>query len=118
MPFREDTMGYYLFQGNYAASSIKAMINQPQDRSIQVEKLLATVGGKLHHFFFSLGESDFVILLEAPDEGAVMAVSMAVGASGGISNIKTTKLISAAEAMAAMGKAQSIKYVAPGGAAG
>jgi uncharacterized protein with GYD domain len=107
-------MAYYLLQGNYAAASIKAMIGEPQDRGVQAKSLITSLGGTLHHFFFSFGETDFVILCELPDETAAMSVSMAVGATGAVMNYKTTKLISASDAQAAMRKAQSAKYSTPG----
>lgn len=106
-------MAYYLLQANYATASIKAMVDKPQDRAAQAQKLIESAGGKQHHFFFALGESDFVILCEMPDDIAVTALSMAVGASSAIHGFKTTKLLTAADAMAAMSKAQSIKYSPP-----
>ena len=63
-----------------------------------------------------MGENDWVILCEAPDDITAAAISMAVGASGAITGSKTTKLMTAAEAMTAMGKAKAIAYTAPGSA--
>ena len=106
-------MGFYLMQGNYTAASIKAMVDNPQDRGAKAETLFATAGGKLHHFFFAIGESDWIILGEAPDDVTAAAISMAVGASGVMVGLKTTKLMTIADAMSAMGKAKSITYEAP-----
>ena len=106
-------MGFYLMQGNYAAASIKAMVDNPHDRGAKIEKLFATAGGRAHHVFFAIGECDWVILGEAPDDVTAAAISMAVGASGAVVGLKTTKLMTIADAMSAMGKAKSITYEAP-----
>jgi uncharacterized protein with GYD domain len=106
-------MGFYLMQGNYTVPSVKAMIGTPRDRSEAVAKTFQSAGGKLLHFFFAMGESDWIILCEAPDDVTAAAISMAVSASGGVSNFKTTKLITTAEAMAAMSKAASASYSPP-----
>jgi hypothetical protein len=46
---------------------------KPQDRRGPVGKLLETVGGKLHHYFFAFGEYDVVLLYEAPDHTSAAA---------------------------------------------
>ncbi len=71
------------------------MLGNPHDRSAAVEKLMTSAGGKLHHFFFALGENDWVILCEAPDDITAAAISIAVGASGAVTGGKTTKLMTA-----------------------
>lgn len=108
-------MPYYLFQGRYTAAAIKAMVDNPQDREAAAKKLIAAVGGKLHYFFFSFGQDDFVALIEAPDDNAMAAGALAIGASGAFSGGATTKLMTAKEAMEAMALAQKAgaKYKAP-----
>ncbi len=110
-------MSHYLIEGSYTGASAKAMVASPADRSVQAKSLVESLGGTFHHFFFVLGDSDFMLLCEAPDETVVMAMSLAAGASGSFSKIKTTKLITAAEAQQAMTKAKSAKYSAPGAGA-
>lgn len=95
-------MGYYLFQGRYAPAALKAMIDNPQNRRDAAAKMIEAVGGKLHHMFFCFGSDDIVALIEAPDDKAMVAGSMLVGASGAMSGGSTTKLISIEDAMAAM----------------
>lgn len=98
-------MAFYLFQGRYTAASIKAMIDTPQDREAAARTLVESVGGTLHHLFFSFGADDVVALAEAPDDSIMAAVSMALGASGAMSGGATTKLMTSAEAMKAMAMA-------------
>jgi uncharacterized protein with GYD domain len=99
-------MGYYLFQGRYSPAGLKALIEKPQDRKEAAAKMIESVGGKLHHLFFCFGSDDVVALIEAPDDKAMMAGSLLVGASGAMSGGATTKLISIEDSIAAMQAAQ------------
>lgn len=99
-------MPYYLFQASYTPEALRALVANPQDREKAARPLIESVGGKLHHLFFSFGADDVVALIEAPDDQAMAAGALAVGASGAFSAGRTTKLMSAGEAMKAMGGAQ------------
>jgi uncharacterized protein with GYD domain len=106
-------MGHYLVEGSYSGASAKAMVASPTDRSVQAKSLVESLGGKFHHFFFMLGDSDWMCLCEFPDDASVASMTMALGASGAFTKAKTTKLLTAQEAQSAMGKAQSAKYAPP-----
>ncbi len=106
-------MGYYLFEGNYTSASATAMIDSPSDRSVAASNMVKSVGGTPHHFFFSLGESDWIFLCELPDDLTATAISLKIGASGAMSRTKTTKLLTPSDAQSAMGKAGSATYASP-----
>ena len=95
-------MPHYMFQGRYTTASLKAMVSSPQDREKAARALIEAMGGKLHSFFFCFGEEDVVAIIEAPDDTAMAACALAVGASGSMSGGATTKLLTSAEAMKAM----------------
>lgn len=99
-------MGFYLFQGRYVPAALKAMVEKPQNRRDAAARMIEAIGGKLHHMFFCFGSEDIVALIEAPDDKAMMAGSLLVGASGSMSGGATTKLITVEDAMAAMQAAQ------------
>lgn len=99
-------MPFYMLQGRYSPASIKAMVAKPQDREASAKKLAASLGAKLHSFFFAFGQDDFVAIIEAPDDATMAALSLTIGASGGFSGGATTKLMTAKEAMGAMAAAQ------------
>jgi uncharacterized protein with GYD domain len=98
---------FYLYQLAYSPQAIKAMVANPSDRRAAAEKLIDSIGGKLHHLFFAFGKYDVVCLIEAPDDVAMAAGAMAVAASGTTSASATIKLMTAEEAVAAMEKAGS-----------
>ncbi|MFO1088655.1 MAG: GYD domain-containing protein [Hyphomicrobiales bacterium] len=108
-------MPHYMLQGRYSPSSIKAMIVNPQDREAAARKVVEAVGGKLLGFYFAFGEDDFVAIFEAPDDTAAAALSMTVGATGGFSGGRITKLLTPKESVAAMNAAKAAvgKYSAP-----
>ena len=101
-------MPHYMFQGRYSAASLKAMVDTPQDREVQARKIVEAAGGKLLQFFFCFGEDDFVVLIEGPDDASIAAVTFTIGASGGFSAGRTTKLMTAQEAMKSMAKAKAM----------
>src|SRR6266478_393165 len=98
-------MPIYMLQGRYTANAIKNLISNPEDRSKAATALVKAVGGKLQQYFMSFGDYDFVALAEYPSDEAAMASSMAAGSVGHVSDLKTTKLMTPAEAMKAMATA-------------
>lgn len=101
-------MAFYLFQASYTPDAVKALISEPQDREAAAAKMVEGLGGKLHHFFFAFGTHDIVALIEVPDDKAMVAGAMLVAASGATTGGSTTKLISNADAMEAMGMAAAV----------
>jgi uncharacterized protein with GYD domain len=76
-----------------------------------VDKMLASVGGKVEAFYFAFGQDDVYLIAELPDHASAAAVSLNVGASGAAS-IKTTVLLDPSEIDAAAKK--SVGYRPPG----
>ena len=108
-------MPLYLARFSYTTDAMKALVDQPQDRSAAARELAETLGGKLLGFWYALGEFDGVFLMEAPDNASAVAVAMAVGASGALSDIETTVLLDMDEAQDAMRKASAAIYRPPAG---
>lgn len=72
------------------------------------------VGGKLHGFWYAFGERDAYNLWEAPDNVSMAATTLAISAGGALSSLQTTPLLTVEETLAALQKAASITYLAPG----
>ena len=108
-------MPFYLYQLAYSGDAIKAMVENPSDREAAARKLVEALGGKLHHMFFAFGQYDVVCLIEGPDDTFMMAGAAAVASAGTVSKSATTKLMTSADAMAAMAKAGKVTgaYKAP-----
>ena len=102
-------MPQYLYQISYTPESLAAQIANPENRlETAARPLLEAVGGKLIGGGFSFGEYDVAILIEAPDDETVAAVSVAVGAGGAVRSSRTTKLLSGEQWVAALGKAADV----------
>ena len=101
-------MAYYLWRGRMSKNSIAAMVKNPQSRTEAAQAIIEAAGGKLHHYFFALGDDDIVLLTEFPDNASVAAVSMAVGATGAVEGMKSTALLTMDEAVTAMQKAKDV----------
>ena len=106
-------MPLYLSRFSYTTDAIKALLDQPQDRSAAAREVAESLGGKLLGFWYAFGEFDGVFLMEAPDNASAAAVAMAVGASGALSEVETTVLLDMDEAQDAMRKAAAATYRPP-----
>jgi uncharacterized protein with GYD domain len=108
-------MPHYLGRFSYSADSVRAMLDNPQDRAQAAREVAESLGGKLLGFWFAFGEYDGVFIAEVPDNTTAAALSMVVGGSGALSKFETTVLIGMDEAQEAMRKAGAATYRAPGG---
>ena len=107
-------MPLYLGRFSYTTDAMKALLNQPEDRSAAAREVAETLGGKLLGFWYAFGEFDGVFLMEAPDNASAAALAMAVGAGGALSEVETTVLLDMNEAQEAMRKAAAATYRPPG----
>jgi uncharacterized protein with GYD domain len=102
-------MTIYISQGRYTREAIQGMVNNPEDRTEAVRALCESAGARLIAHYITLGEYDFLAIIEA--DGPVtdtMAALFAVAASGGVTDMKTTMAVSSRDAKPAMQKAQSV----------
>jgi uncharacterized protein with GYD domain len=106
-------MAFYLIQVAYKDTAAKTLVSHPQTREDAIGKTCASLGGKLHSFFFSFGEYDVACIAELPDNTAAAACALATSSKGAISKFHTTVLMSPAEGLEAMKKAQKVDYVPP-----
>ena|SRR5690242_3978441 len=100
-------MPFFMLQGRYTQGAIKNLMAKPEDRSKAAASIAKACGGTLHDYYMSLGEYDFVAIMEFPNVESATACSMATASAGHISGITTTKLLTPAEAMKAMAMANS-----------
>lgn len=108
-------MPLYLGRFSYSSDSIKALVENPVDRTETVTATAESVGGSLHGFWYAFGEYDGYFVFEGPDNAAALAFSAAVGSTGALTKIETIPLMSIEEGVEAFRKAQSASYSPPGG---
>jgi len=94
-------MPHFMLSCSYSTESKNALIANPVDRSKAAAAAVEAVGGKLHSAFLTFGETDIIVIYEAPDAIASAALAMTLGASGTFSSIETTPLLTTTEAVKA-----------------
>jgi uncharacterized protein with GYD domain len=71
-------------------------INESPDRYSSFKALIEKAGGKLIGGYYTLGEYDVVIIIEAPNDEIVMSIMLKVGSAGNVKT-KTLKAFTAEE---------------------
>ena len=107
-------MPLYLSKFSYTPETWARLIVKPEDRRKAAASYIESVGGKLHGFWYGFGKHDGYTLWEAPDSVSMTAVALEIGSGGALSSLETTVLLTVEETMDALGKAEQIKYRAPG----
>ena len=107
-------MALYLTRFSYTPETWARLSKNPEDRRNAARKYIESVGGKLHGFWYALGEYDGYNLWEAPDNVSMAAVAIAISGGGALSKFETTVLLSVEETMEALKRVQSVTYRAPG----
>src|ERR687890_2824512 len=107
-------MPLYLTRFSYTPATWAKLIANPEDRREAAKQYIEAVGGKLHGFWYALGEHDAYNLWEAPDNVSMTAVALAISGGGALSRFETTVLLSVEETMDALRKAGQVQYRAPG----
>ena len=107
-------MPYYLTRFSYTPATWAKLIENPEDRRTAAKEYIEGVGGKLHGFWYAFGDHDGYNLWEAPDNVSMAATALAISAGGALSATHTTVLLSVEETLAALKKASTISYRAPG----
>src|SRR5687767_9931758 len=107
-------MPLYLTRFSYTPETWARLIQKPEDRRAAAKQYIESVGGKLHGFWYAIGEHDAYNLWEAPDNVSMAAVALAISAGGAVSSLETTSLLTVEETLAALEKARAVQYKAPG----
>jgi uncharacterized protein with GYD domain len=105
----EDQVPYFMLSLTYSHHAVKALVAKPTDRTKAAADALEAAGGKLHSLFMAFGDADAIAIYETPDATSAAAVAMTLGASGGMASVKTTPLLTMAEAVKAMEKAGKVQ---------
>jgi uncharacterized protein with GYD domain len=68
----------YLFYGTYTPKGLRGLVAEGGTSRIDAaRKSLESAGGSLEAFYFALGEQDFYIIVNLPDDATAAAVTLA-----------------------------------------
>jgi len=103
-------MPYYLQQVAYSTEGWEALVEKPQNRIEAVRPAIEKLGGKIENAWYAFGDYDVVLILQMPTNVDASAIAMAFAAGGACKSVKTTPLLTIAEAVEAMEKAAAAGY--------
>jgi uncharacterized protein with GYD domain len=103
-------------RGRLTHDYIKGFVARPEDREPAVRKVIEAAGAKVISFYFTTGETDFLLISEAAESEAVIAALMAAAAAGAISHVTTSRAWTGAEGKAIAERAAKVvsAYRPPG----
>jgi len=105
-------MAKYLLVASYTAEGAKGVMKDGGTKRRQAaEQAINSAGGKLEAFYFAFGDNDAYVIVDAPDNASVAAMSLTISASGAV-NTKTVVLLTPEEIDRASKKGTT--YTAPG----
>src|SRR4051794_35127631 len=101
-----------MLQGSYTAEGTKGLLKDGgSKRRGGGDELGRGAGGRLESFYYAFGDSDVVLIVEAPDAATIAGLSLVVNASGAV-RLRTTMLLTPEEVDMATKK--NVKYRPPG----
>jgi uncharacterized protein with GYD domain len=106
-------MASYLFRFSYTTESWAALIEHPEDRRDMLASRIFGMGGHLDGFWYSLGDHDGYALVELPDNVTAAAIRAAIVATGSLTHLEATALLTADEMVEALARAREFAYRSP-----
>ena len=107
-------MPLYCLQGKYTKDSLKAIIENKQNREDAVRTITESAGGKLLGFYGVQGENyHFMVIVNMPSLQSYMSIFMKVMLSGALEDLKTINLYTSEDVIAAATILDKTEYSAP-----
>jgi len=98
-------MAYYLARAKLSNDFMNALVDKPEDRFVKTTRLLQSIGGRLHNYFFSFGDFDIVLIYELDDNVTAASLAMVLKTTGAVTDVETTPLLTMEEAIKSMSMA-------------
>lgn len=101
---------------SYTEAGVKGLLDKPEDRTAAIDAILAPLGGKVTSLYMTTGQYDAVVIYEAPDRAACVALAMATRGAGAVASLETAEAWTGAEfaEIAAKGAGLRGSYTPPG----
>ena len=105
-------MSKYLLQASYTQAGLAGLIKEGgTSRRAALAETIEGAGGRLESLYYAFGKSDLFITADLPDDAAVTAVSLAIGAAGAL-DVSVTVLVTPETVDEAI--ARDVPYRPPG----
>ena len=103
-------MAGYLYIGSYTAEGARGLMKEgAAAREAETRTLFGKVGGEVLAYSFAVGEADFAIWAEMPDDMAALVPPLLASTTGTV-NVHAIKLVSTAEMDGVIGAARSASF--------
>lgn len=99
----------FITQGRYTEHAMAGMLEHPEDRTPPFRQLLEAAGMKLLAAYWTFGEYDFLVIVEAENEHEWMKVLLLTASTGGLCDLKTMVAMSTADGEKAFEGAKALK---------
>ena len=106
-------MPLYMIQARFTSEAWEALYVSSVDRREILSKMLEDADGRLIDYYFSFGDSDVIVVAEAPDNVTAASAVIAIAKSGAVSDVRTTVLMSYDEGIEALRRSGSMGYSPP-----
>lgn len=107
-------MALYLTQARLTPDAWQAIYESPRDRRDALSEMLEAAGGRLVSYYFAFGDSDVVLIVEAPESEVAAAAAIAIARAGVVTDIRTTVLMTYEQGVRAIERSDRMGYVPPG----
>lgn len=105
-------MPKYLLQVSYTAEGSKGLLKEGGSKRRQAaDQAVKSAGGTIESFYFAFGDTDALVIADAPDHASMAAAALAINSSG-LVRTKTTILLTPEDLDQAAKK--SVSYRGPG----
>jgi uncharacterized protein with GYD domain len=102
-------MPLYMYQFAYTSESWAAQVKKPENRVENVGRAVCeAAGGKFVGGWLCFGEYDAVLIADMPNMESMAAIALAIAAGGALKASKTTALMSGAQGVEALKKADTV----------
>ncbi|WP_421725200.1 GYD domain-containing protein [Bauldia sp.] len=108
-------MPIFIQTGKMSEQFVHELSEDPENRFKAVSDVMAAAGATLKEYYFTTGETDWLMIIEADDLDAVAAASLVALGANGAASVSTCQAWTAAEFKAVAAKAGEIasKYRQP-----
>jgi uncharacterized protein with GYD domain len=97
----------------YTSDAWTAFTKHPEDRTAAIQGLAQKFGCRVESFYYSFGDYDGFLVIDAPDEASVTAMLLAAMSPGHLRATKTTVLMRPPAVMEAMKRAGTATFQGP-----
>ena len=108
-------MAHYLIEVGYTPQSWSSQIDSKLNVVDRITPAVKAAKGKIECIYYAFGDADLVGIMDFPTPEDAAAFGLAVTSSGALRSYKTTALLTVAQGMESMKRANEVrtKYAAP-----